>query len=109
MKANELARDLAVQTWTLIFAAILVPVLAGLIALILIPNGAPTCDMNAIGPENGMCRLPTDPPDAPSTVVLEPADVEHHVPQRVMIIGAGLVVSALLFSYVGRMATRAQR
>jgi hypothetical protein len=62
MKANELARDLAVRTWTLIFAAILVPVLAGLIALILIPNGAPTCDMNAIGPENGMCRLPTDLP-----------------------------------------------
>jgi hypothetical protein len=74
----------AARLWMLIFAAILLPVAAGLIALTLVHA--------------------TDP----STVVIIPADVDHHTPERLAIVAAGVVGSAVLFGFVGRVASAAR-
>jgi hypothetical protein len=108
MEMSDARLSPVTRTWMLVFAAILLPVVAGLLALTLVHDGSPSCDSNAIGPRNGMCRLPTNPSGAPSTVVIVPADVEHHVPARLTIIAGGLLGSAVLFGFIARQTARAQ-
>ena len=86
-----------------IIAALAIPLMAGAAALTLIHDGPASCDPAAIELRGRMCVVPTDPPGAPSTIVLVAAEVDHHVAGRAAIIAAGLLVGAVLLAFAARI------
>jgi hypothetical protein len=87
----------------LIVGAFVLPIAAAFLSLVLLRQGPVTCPQGAIGPKNGLCWQPTNPPSAPSTVVPVPPIPEAHVSERVLIIGVSLAGSVVLLAFAARL------
>src|SRR4051812_40169616 len=101
MLTTDLGKARAARTVAII-GAFVIPVVAGAFALVLVHNGPVSCDPTAIKLRKGMCLVPTDPPGAPSTIVVVPPLSDHHTVERIVIIGVGIVVGVVLLALVAR-------